>query len=234
MLILNVAVWGAILYLVFHIDDSKSHPVHYKLTAWLAVFLLVALLMLLLLWFVPWSHLTKSVGETLEGSRFSFFAAIPRFGTTVAANYGALVNLVNALACLGLVVAYFYANALDKYNTPKWQTNVTYFPGIAPPAFAFIGGYTDARMATLVTGPTNCSFPQWVEDMSNNCEEEAFPNQTKTLRTTSGVYGDLQAYIFQPSKLKPGKNLSTTLSDRVALQIPVSCKHESSSDTTLH
>ena len=131
--------------------------------------------------------------------------------------------MLNATSCFVLAIAYLYASGIPAYNTPKWETSVNFVESLTPPAVAFLSGYIDAAIVNFPQGPTLCTFPIWVPSTSNNCPQEAFNASISTISTTSGVWGDLQAYVFNPTELASDKNTFTTLSDRLVLQIPVQC-----------
>jgi hypothetical protein len=130
--------------------------------------------------------------------------------------------MLTSFFCFVFVIVYFRTNAVNKYGTSDWAFQVEYNESLALPAFALVGGYQDAAMATFAGGGTKCTFPIWVNNSSNDCPLDAFKSK-QTIRTTSGVYGNLTAYVFDPAKLQAGKNLSTALSDRVLLKVNVNC-----------
>lgn len=181
-----------------------------------------SIVLLVLLWLIPWPTYWGYTRTTL-GKKWPF-TYLPPLRKKLSANYGPGVVIINAICCFGFVVLYFYVSALPRYNTPKWEVNVKYSAGLALPAFAFIGGYNDPAMAVFPGGPTNCSFPIWAPNFANDCPHEVFPNETTDIHTISGVYGDLQAYVFDPNKLQSGKDLAVTQSDRLVLQVRVSCE----------
>jgi hypothetical protein len=125
-----------------------------------------------------------------------------------------------------VVIVYLRAVALPRYGRPLWESQVVYNETLIPPAFAFLGGgtYVDAAMAAFTGGGTVCTFPQYADNSSADCPA-AFSDEQSTLHINSGIYGDLDAYIFDPRELPAGKNSYTALSDRVLLRVNMNCKY---------
>ena len=134
--------------------------------------------------------------------------------------------MLNAMLCFFFVVLYFRVHAIKTFFSPTWESTINYNETLFPPAFAFAsgGGFTDSALAKFKYF-TKCTFPLHVETGSNDCPTAAFNSSDISLFANSSAYGHINARIFDPRELQSNNNY-TDLSDRVLLQVSLSCMYK--------
>ncbi|KAK4950138.1 hypothetical protein LTR10_011115 [Elasticomyces elasticus] len=170
----NFGLWVTLLYLVFHIEDYKKHPVRYESLAWPLIWLLSTALIAICIICLLLRDETRST---------SFFK-------------GFLPNasiIITEVAAFAFTIAYFYLSAVDKYFVLEWGVKTYVAPAVRAPGFALFGGYNDAASAHFTHERTKCFFPQW----GNTSCEDMFPNNARTYE--DGPYGNVTYYNFSPS-----------------------------------